>query len=46
MLPAEIPFIAFNNHNLNYPDVLIKDIRGLQNYYKLKLPTPKRCVEP
>jgi acyl-coenzyme A synthetase/AMP-(fatty) acid ligase/thioesterase domain-containing protein/acyl carrier protein len=35
MIPAEIPFIAFNNHNLNYPDIPIKDIRTLQNYYKL-----------
>ena len=35
MLPSEIPFIAFNNHNLNYPDLPIKDIRSLQKYYKL-----------
>ena len=35
VLPDEIPFMGFENHNLNYPDFPITSINGLAKYYRM-----------
>ena len=34
-LPAEIPIMGFENHNLNYPDFQIKGVKELVKFYRL-----------
>lgn len=34
-LPQDIPFMSFENHNLNYPDVPLMSVRAMVKYYQL-----------
>ena len=34
-LPQDIPFMSFENHNLNYPDLPLMSVRSIVKYYQL-----------